>query len=297
MSTHNSELVRFVPTPKSLPGYVDQLDKAGETILQLVDKAAGLAEQNSSRALTMAQKFSDQLRAAEGRIAELETESATCREGPTERSNGSTQFTPRLRIVSFSPAKAVAACAPEGVGARAREGVACPRRHKARCKLSASPRPINIRLTRVSVSDKKHRKRDPKERRPLSEADDYARAFIHPIDNADNLERAYIKSLENLPAAARKRFFEGDEVEGALWSSASRDEHCTLASPRHWSRGAERYFLGEAAIWTIAHRTENAGVSPTSEIRGGLSSRLPCDCRIGSSLALGPLAVTLAKNS
>ena len=80
MSTHNSELVRFVPTPKSLPGYVDQLDKAGETILQLVDKAAGIAEQNSRRALTMAQKFSDQLRAAEDRIAELETESATYRE-------------------------------------------------------------------------------------------------------------------------------------------------------------------------------------------------------------------------
>jgi hypothetical protein len=39
-----------------------------------------VAEQNSGRALTMAQKFSDQLRAAEGRIAELETESATCRE-------------------------------------------------------------------------------------------------------------------------------------------------------------------------------------------------------------------------
>ena len=80
MSTHNSELVRFVPTPKSLPGYVDQLDQAGETILQLVGKAAGVAEQNSSRALTMAQKFSDQLRAAEDRIAELETESATYRE-------------------------------------------------------------------------------------------------------------------------------------------------------------------------------------------------------------------------
>ena len=115
MSTHNSELVRFGPAPKSLPGYVDQLDKAGETILQLVDKAAGVAEQNSSRALTMAQKFSDQLRAAEDRIAELETESATCRERATERSNGSTLFTPRLRIVSFSPAKVIAACAPEGV--------------------------------------------------------------------------------------------------------------------------------------------------------------------------------------
>ena len=80
MSTHNSELVRFVPAPKSLPGYVDQLDKAGETILQLVDKAASVAEQHSSRALTMAQKFSDQLRAAEDRIAELETESVTYRE-------------------------------------------------------------------------------------------------------------------------------------------------------------------------------------------------------------------------
>ena len=61
-----------------------------------------------------------------------------------------------------------------------------------------------MRLTRVSVSDKKGRKRDPKERRPLSDPDDYARAFITPIDNADNLERACIKSLENLPAAARK---------------------------------------------------------------------------------------------
>jgi hypothetical protein len=68
------------PTPKNVPGRVDQLDKAGETILQLVQKAAGVAEQNSSRALSMAQKFFDQLRAAEDRIAELESESATYRE-------------------------------------------------------------------------------------------------------------------------------------------------------------------------------------------------------------------------
>jgi hypothetical protein len=80
MSTQNSEVIRFAPTPSNVPGDVDQLDKAGETILQLVDKAAGVAEQNSSRALNMAQKLSDQLRAAEERIAELETESATCRE-------------------------------------------------------------------------------------------------------------------------------------------------------------------------------------------------------------------------
>ena len=80
MSTQNSEVIRFAPAPNNVPGDVDQLDKAGETILQLVHKAASVAEQNSSRALTMAQKFSDQLRSAEDRIAELETESATYRE-------------------------------------------------------------------------------------------------------------------------------------------------------------------------------------------------------------------------
>ena len=72
--------MRFAPTPKNLPAQVDQLDKAGETILQLVDEAAGVAEQNSSRALSVAQKFSYQLRAAEDRIAELEAESVTYRE-------------------------------------------------------------------------------------------------------------------------------------------------------------------------------------------------------------------------
>ena len=78
MST--SELIRLAPTRKNLPAQVDHLDKAGETILQLVHEAAGVAEQNSSRALSMAQKFSDQLRAAEDRIAELEAESVTYRE-------------------------------------------------------------------------------------------------------------------------------------------------------------------------------------------------------------------------
>jgi hypothetical protein len=52
----------------------DQLDKAGQTILKLLHKAAGVAEANSKHALDMAQKLSHQLRAAEGRIAELEAE-------------------------------------------------------------------------------------------------------------------------------------------------------------------------------------------------------------------------------
>ena len=60
------------PTPGSNSG--DQLDKAGQSILRLLHKAAGVAEENSRHALDMAQKLSHQLRAAERRIAELEPE-------------------------------------------------------------------------------------------------------------------------------------------------------------------------------------------------------------------------------
>ena len=63
----------FAPKNAS-PGHADQLDEAGQTILQLLHKAAGVAEANSQHALGMAQKLSDQLRTAEGRIAELEAE-------------------------------------------------------------------------------------------------------------------------------------------------------------------------------------------------------------------------------
>ena len=66
-------VVRFPPKNTS-PGHADQLDKAGQTILQLLHKASGVAEANSQHALEIAQKLSDQLRAAESRIAELEAE-------------------------------------------------------------------------------------------------------------------------------------------------------------------------------------------------------------------------------
>jgi hypothetical protein len=52
----------------------DALDKAGDSILKLLHKAAGVAEQNSQHALDMAQKLSHQLRAAEQRITDLEAE-------------------------------------------------------------------------------------------------------------------------------------------------------------------------------------------------------------------------------
>jgi chromosome segregation ATPase len=58
----------------------DQLDSAGQTILQLIHRAAGVAEENSRHALEMAQRLSHELRAAEDRVAELEAEVASCRE-------------------------------------------------------------------------------------------------------------------------------------------------------------------------------------------------------------------------
>jgi hypothetical protein len=64
----------------ALPGTDNQLDKAGQTILQLVAQAAGIADENSRQALGMAQKLSDQLRAAEDRVVALENELAASQE-------------------------------------------------------------------------------------------------------------------------------------------------------------------------------------------------------------------------
>ena len=64
-----------IPFARSAQGAPDnQLDRAGQTILDLLSKAADVAEQNSRHAIDTAQRLSHQLRAAEDRIAELEAE-------------------------------------------------------------------------------------------------------------------------------------------------------------------------------------------------------------------------------
>ena len=74
MSAHETDsVVRFAPRTAASADS-DRLDKAGQTILSLLHKAAGVAEENSKHALDMAQKLSHQLRAAENRIAELEAD-------------------------------------------------------------------------------------------------------------------------------------------------------------------------------------------------------------------------------
>jgi hypothetical protein len=70
----SESVIPFAPAAKSaVPNGVDQLDTAGRTILNLLHKAAGVAEENSKHALDLAQKLSHQLKAAENRMAELET--------------------------------------------------------------------------------------------------------------------------------------------------------------------------------------------------------------------------------
>jgi len=77
--THS--VIPFAPGAKgAVSDDADELDQAGQTILKLLHKAAGVAEQNSRHALDMAQKLSHQLRAAEDRVAELEAEVQLYRE-------------------------------------------------------------------------------------------------------------------------------------------------------------------------------------------------------------------------
>jgi hypothetical protein len=70
----SDSVVRFEPRIAAVSNDSDQLDKAGQTILSLLHKAADVAEANSRHAVDMAQKLSHQLRAAENRIADLEAE-------------------------------------------------------------------------------------------------------------------------------------------------------------------------------------------------------------------------------
>ena len=76
MAAYESEsVIQLASASKNTaPAGVDQLDGAGQTILQLLNKAANVAEQNSKHAIDMAQKLSHQLRAAQQRISELEAE-------------------------------------------------------------------------------------------------------------------------------------------------------------------------------------------------------------------------------
>ncbi len=78
--------IPFAPASTSTTsGNADKLDRAGHTILQLLNRAASVAEENSRNAIEMAQALSHKLRAAEGRIAESEQAQAAAFQEQAER--------------------------------------------------------------------------------------------------------------------------------------------------------------------------------------------------------------------
>jgi len=63
---------------------------------------------------------------------------------------------------------------------------------------------------------------EPQNETPVKK-EQYAYCTINPADNAANLSADYLVDLAELPAAERKRFYEGkyaEDVENALWKSA-----------------------------------------------------------------------------
>ena len=67
--------VPFAPAGKTaVQDAADPLEAAARSTLDLLHRAADIAEENRQRALEVAQKFSVQLRAAEARIKELESD-------------------------------------------------------------------------------------------------------------------------------------------------------------------------------------------------------------------------------
>jgi hypothetical protein len=76
----SSDVIPFVQANGEAERNSTQLDQAGQAILQLVGRAAEVAEGNSRQAMDRAQRLSHQLHAAEDRIKQLEAEVASQQE-------------------------------------------------------------------------------------------------------------------------------------------------------------------------------------------------------------------------
>ena len=66
-------------------------------------------------------------------------------------------------------------------------------------------------------------KKDPEDKLPLSDPENYASLLMNPVDNKENLPDSYLKVLDKLPKRKRDRFYLGkftDETENALWTEA-----------------------------------------------------------------------------
>jgi hypothetical protein len=70
----DESVVPFSSATRAAAEAADPLDNAGRSILDLLQRAAGIAEENSQQAIDVAQKLAAQLRAAESRIRDLEAD-------------------------------------------------------------------------------------------------------------------------------------------------------------------------------------------------------------------------------
>jgi hypothetical protein len=75
VSPAGSTVVPFAPVTQETPvNGADNLDTAGQTIVGLLQRAAGMAEENSRHALEVAKRLSQQLQDAKVRIRDLEAD-------------------------------------------------------------------------------------------------------------------------------------------------------------------------------------------------------------------------------
>jgi hypothetical protein len=106
-------VVPFVPLArKAAPDDGDRLDSAGRTILGLLQRAAGMADENRQHALGVAHKLSLQLRAAEDRIKDLEAGVRHYRDRTDRAEKWLHQILVKIEQRFFSPGDARPAQAP-----------------------------------------------------------------------------------------------------------------------------------------------------------------------------------------
>ena len=72
-TSETSEVLAFAPNQKPRDAS-DPLDQAGHALIAVVREAASISIENVERSMTLAHKLSIQLRAAEDRIAQLQSE-------------------------------------------------------------------------------------------------------------------------------------------------------------------------------------------------------------------------------
>jgi hypothetical protein len=82
----------------------DTLDKTGQEILGLLQRAAGMAEKNSQHALGIAHKLSLELRAAEDHIKKLESEIQYYKERSSRAEDWLRQIASQIQAQFQSPA-------------------------------------------------------------------------------------------------------------------------------------------------------------------------------------------------